>query len=538
MTPQMTPAGPRATRRWTPTPRGLLGEPHACRQMCGLQMEPWGASLPSIFLWSIEWGSVHDPAYPAHIPLQPPPCNLAISHSNRTFSHPSFQSYYTAVALWNFGAKENGPCKDPTRPATDGNIKQPVLPIDTSDFFFTDPLLPPGHRVYNCLSSRSQQIFKNFRLETPPPIMSVCDGSSLSAAPSAVPVENRSPGVELPKRPDGTISCGSKTQTKWLSMAEHDALCTLLDMSHRDHADDVHLAAPTSHIQEHYICPSSVDRTWHSIDGQSTLRALAADHLGPCDLKPQHMDTLLSTKDLDCPILDLSSAWKGHKKAPQLLHSMDVHVQERNRERQLSQTVPENSSQGRYNKREFLTCQTSEKGVVNEWGWKDGLRVLTPIYQLQFRGHKTDEQVKAAEATAPVGTPERRPEPPAAVCSRFGQWSMLEKDAARALLELQFLVSVENKCPSSHIFPRGPSPVGGGCDGTDRQGWSGAEDVEIMSQGELGSETQPNGKLGDALGWTRCGPKKTLSEGMMITSTEDEHERFNLSPHRGTAMLR
>ncbi|KAJ1079991.1 hypothetical protein NDU88_000213 [Pleurodeles waltl] len=91
------------------------------------------------------------------VPRQPPPCNLAISHSNRTFSHPSFQSYYTAVALWNFGAKENGPCKDPTRPATDGNIKQPVLPIDTSDFFFTDPLLPPGHRVYNCLSSRSQQ---------------------------------------------------------------------------------------------------------------------------------------------------------------------------------------------------------------------------------------------------------------------------------------------------------------------------------------------------------------------------------------------
>lgn len=425
------------------------------------------------------------------MPRQPPPYNLAISHSNRTFSHPSFQSYYTAIALWNFGAKDRVPCKDPAKQSTNGTGKLPVLPIDTCDFFFTDPLLPPGHRVYNCLSSRSQQIFKNFRLETPPPIMSVCESSSLLEAPSPVPVENRSPAVELPKQPEGADPCGSKTQAKWLSMAEHDALSALLDMPHRDHADDMHLTAPVSHMQEYYRCPSSVDRTWHSKAGQSTLRAAAGDRLGPFDLKPQSMNTLHTIHNLDCSTIDLSIARKGYEKSPQLVQSMDFRKQGRNRERQLAQAVPENSSQGRCERREFPARQTPEKGVVNEWGWKDGFRVLTPIYQLQLRGQKTDEQeenLKSAEATAAVRVAEQRREPPAVVCSRFAQLSMLEKDAARALLQLQFMVSLENTCPS---------PAGGTCDGTDGQAWPGGEGMEFMSQGEPGSETVTDNSVMD-----------------------------------------
>ncbi|XP_040271799.1 histone deacetylase complex subunit SAP25 [Bufo bufo] len=42
------------------------------------------------------------------------------------------------------------------------------------EYFYTDPLLSPGQRVYNCLSPASHQVMGCLRLQTPPPIMSSC----------------------------------------------------------------------------------------------------------------------------------------------------------------------------------------------------------------------------------------------------------------------------------------------------------------------------------------------------------------------------
>ncbi|KAM3924062.1 uncharacterized protein RB166_010266 [Leptodactylus fuscus] len=48
------------------------------------------------------------------------------------------------------------------------------IPANCGEYFYTDPLLSPGQRVYNCMTPESLEVFRDFRLQTPPPIMSSC----------------------------------------------------------------------------------------------------------------------------------------------------------------------------------------------------------------------------------------------------------------------------------------------------------------------------------------------------------------------------
>ncbi|XP_063302657.1 uncharacterized protein LOC134602088 [Pelobates fuscus] len=88
-----------------------------------------------------------------------PPDNCPTNHTIRTLHHPSFEAYYAAVAIvqntessWLQLRKKEG------------------FSINNGDYFYTDPLQKVGHRVYNCLSPATLDIFSCFRLNTPPPI--------------------------------------------------------------------------------------------------------------------------------------------------------------------------------------------------------------------------------------------------------------------------------------------------------------------------------------------------------------------------------
>ncbi|XP_062813675.1 histone deacetylase complex subunit SAP25 [Anolis carolinensis] len=76
---------------------------------------------------------------------------------SRTLSHPSFQALYSA-------RDRDG----------SGPLPGPLPVLDFGGFFYSDPTMPPGHRIYNWLSRPSQEVFLNLRLNTPPPIMSTC----------------------------------------------------------------------------------------------------------------------------------------------------------------------------------------------------------------------------------------------------------------------------------------------------------------------------------------------------------------------------
>ncbi|XP_029437441.1 uncharacterized protein LOC115078640 [Rhinatrema bivittatum] len=125
--------------------------------------------------------------------------------SSRILSHPSFISYYTAVAILqrsqgpfestyeapaaNVDHANQGPVGEDIYGAnivTAAGDSAYVLPINHSDFFYTDPLMAPGHRIYNCLSPQSQQVFRCFHLNTPPPIMSFCEQSAPRRPPSCI----------------------------------------------------------------------------------------------------------------------------------------------------------------------------------------------------------------------------------------------------------------------------------------------------------------------------------------------------------------
>ncbi|XP_075703454.1 histone deacetylase complex subunit SAP25 [Rhinoderma darwinii] len=97
--------------------------------------------------------------------------------TSRALYHPTFEAYYAAVAIHQ-------------------NVETPEMQmrreegftVNTGEYFYTDPLLSPGHRVYNCLLPASHNVFGCFRLQTPPPIMSssIC---SASCQDSAAPVD-------------------------------------------------------------------------------------------------------------------------------------------------------------------------------------------------------------------------------------------------------------------------------------------------------------------------------------------------------------
>ncbi|KAM4749435.1 uncharacterized protein WCC33_006905 [Rhinophrynus dorsalis] len=123
------------------------------------------------------------------------PGNYFTSQNTRTLTHPSFEAYYTAVALHQKSATPEMKKK-----------KEEGFNINNGDYFYIDPLLSPGHRVYNCLSPDTQNIFSCFSLNTPPPIMSPCVYMS-PTAPS------RSSSVTVPTYPSTTISSHSEASS-------------------------------------------------------------------------------------------------------------------------------------------------------------------------------------------------------------------------------------------------------------------------------------------------------------------------------------
>nr|XP_033781258.1 uncharacterized protein LOC117350774 isoform X2 [Geotrypetes seraphini] len=167
--------------------------------------------------------------------------------TSRTLSHPSFISYYTAVAILQGSHRAQAASAETAHESIleDGRCGA-VLPVNNSDFFYTDPLMTPGHRIYNCLSPQSQQVFQGFRLNTPPPIMSFCEQS----APRTPQAYTDFHSSEFPKTSD-SITVGGKLWTKWLSIAEHDALSVLLDMTSCAHSEPVfEPTVPRPKVQE------------------------------------------------------------------------------------------------------------------------------------------------------------------------------------------------------------------------------------------------------------------------------------------------
>ncbi|XP_056410157.1 uncharacterized protein LOC130340394 [Hyla sarda] len=80
--------------------------------------------------------------------------------TSRVLFHPTFEAYYAAVAIHqNLETPEMHQRRD------EG------FTVNSGEYFYTDPLLSPGERVYNCPTAAHHSLFGCFRLQTPPPIM-------------------------------------------------------------------------------------------------------------------------------------------------------------------------------------------------------------------------------------------------------------------------------------------------------------------------------------------------------------------------------
>ncbi|XP_060137381.1 histone deacetylase complex subunit SAP25 [Zootoca vivipara] len=130
------------------------------------------------------------------------PTQQATRCCSRTLSHPSFQSFYTAVST----CSRSSPAAAADQGASPSELEPkatPLPPVDCSGFYYTDPTMPPGHRIYNCLSVSTQEVLRSLTLETPAPIMSVCRAS---------PPRRASP------------------RTQWLSELECKAVSALMEL--------------------------------------------------------------------------------------------------------------------------------------------------------------------------------------------------------------------------------------------------------------------------------------------------------------------
>ncbi|XP_071988466.1 histone deacetylase complex subunit SAP25 [Engystomops pustulosus] len=83
--------------------------------------------------------------------------------TSRVLLHPTFEAHYTAAAIHH-----NLETTEMRQRRHEGFTANP------GEYFYVDPLLSPGQRVYNFLSPSSLHVFGCFRLQAPPPIMSSC----------------------------------------------------------------------------------------------------------------------------------------------------------------------------------------------------------------------------------------------------------------------------------------------------------------------------------------------------------------------------
>ncbi|KAK1153284.1 hypothetical protein AOXY_G30187 [Acipenser oxyrinchus oxyrinchus] len=138
--------------------------------------------------------------------------------SSRTLPHPSFYSLYVAVGSMqaNLEARKHW---DPT--------SFPVSPISPADFYYTDPWKPAGSRVYNTVTQL--EVFECCRLNTPPPIMSVCQAAGSTpfrTAPRTLGSPNQN---QNQNRPQGA-SENRRVGIIQLSREEDQAVSTLLEL--------------------------------------------------------------------------------------------------------------------------------------------------------------------------------------------------------------------------------------------------------------------------------------------------------------------
>ncbi|XP_058871368.1 uncharacterized protein LOC131721963 isoform X1 [Acipenser ruthenus] len=134
--------------------------------------------------------------------------------SSRTLPHPSFYSLYVAVGSMqaNLEARKHW---DPT--------SFPVSPISPADFYYTDPWKPAGSRVYNTVTQL--EVLECCRLNTPPPIMSVCQAAGSNPFRTAP----RTLGSPNQNRPQGA-SENRRVEIIQLSREEDQAVSTLLEL--------------------------------------------------------------------------------------------------------------------------------------------------------------------------------------------------------------------------------------------------------------------------------------------------------------------
>ncbi|XP_025032833.1 histone deacetylase complex subunit SAP25 [Python bivittatus] len=163
---------------------------------------PWGAEAlprgegPSSGTWTTE-----------AICLRIWPGPEASRGSSRTLCHPSFQSFYSAVSGYSHCSQPPPPGAPASSLAPEpktGEHKTGPLPfLDCSSFFYTDPAMPPGLRIYNWLSCSSLEVLHCLQLDTPAPIMAL---------------------REIPPAP------GPSTRRRWLSGQELKAVSALLEL--------------------------------------------------------------------------------------------------------------------------------------------------------------------------------------------------------------------------------------------------------------------------------------------------------------------
>ncbi|KAM5171493.1 histone deacetylase complex subunit SAP25 [Mantella aurantiaca] len=129
-----------------------------------------------------------------------------VSYHTRTLHHPTFEAYYAAVAA----------LQKAETPQMQIRREQGFF-VNSGEYFYTDPLQPPGHRVYNCLSPPTYNMFGSFRLVTPPPIMSPgIFVPSLEALQRPAGQEDSSPAAG--RRPSESPEPGVSGESTWCNL--------------------------------------------------------------------------------------------------------------------------------------------------------------------------------------------------------------------------------------------------------------------------------------------------------------------------------
>ncbi|XP_041925526.1 uncharacterized protein LOC121689625 isoform X2 [Alosa sapidissima] len=151
-------------------------------------------------------------------PRPAPP--VLTSYSNRTISHPTFMPI----------------CQEPLRR---WSATPPVPVMTPMDFYYTDPSLPPGHRVPNIVTKF--EAIEKFQLNTPPPIMSSQLAPRIQPDPflsGTHPTRNlgtRSWTLDLCHRPQPYMTrpqAKGTVEVIQMSQAEDEAITSLLLLHH------------------------------------------------------------------------------------------------------------------------------------------------------------------------------------------------------------------------------------------------------------------------------------------------------------------